>query len=115
MWHGPRPWPGGQWVPSQNPPWAEADLRWPPVQMVGSKRPSTVHGGRSYFGGPALGPLSGNSRYRVMRAAAAAGRLHETGAPPIRRFADANLRSVLGECIVVADHSCIRRFMPREV
>ncbi len=90
-------------------------MRGPLVQMVGSKRPSTVHGGRSYFGGPALGPLSGNSRYRVMRAAAAAGRLHETGASLIRRVADANFCCVLAEGIVVAAHSFIRRFMPQEV
>lgn len=47
----------------------------PRPARIGSKRPNTVHGGRSYFGGPALGPLAGNSRYRLMRAAAAAGRL----------------------------------------
>lgn len=50
-----------------------------------------------------------------MRAAAAAGRLHETGASLIRRVANANFRCVLAEGIVVAAHSFIRRFTPREV
>jgi hypothetical protein len=50
------------------------------LQVSGHKRPSSVHGGRSYFRGPALGPLAGASRFRLMRAAAAAGRLSADGA-----------------------------------
>lgn len=68
------------WWPSVGPPCRDLDVyRVACVQRVGSKRPNTVHGGRSYFGGPALGPLAGNSRYRLMRAAAAAGRLPGRG------------------------------------
>ena len=57
-------------------------LRYPAAskpQTAGHKRPASVHGGRAYFGGPSLGPLPGSSRFRMMRAAAAAGRLSDDG------------------------------------
>ncbi len=55
------------------------------LQLLGQKRPASVHGGRSYFRGPALGPLVGASRFRLMRAAAAAGRLSLDGAFHLKR------------------------------
>lgn len=55
------------------------------LQLLGQKRPASVHGGRSYFRGPALGPLVGASRFRLMRAAAAAGSLSLDGALHAKR------------------------------